>query len=71
MKTKYIQCSLKNGNTYTTTWLPVRFAVEGKYVKLKQKDGSWWDGWLVTSASGEPKEFEELNRRTKFASLQN
>lgn len=71
MKTQYLQCGLVNGSTHTTTWLPVKFAVKGKYLKLKQKDGSWWNGWKVETVSGEPKEFAEVSKRTKFASLQN
>lgn len=70
MKNEYRQCNLKNGNTYCTSWLPVKFAVKGKIVKLKQSDGSWWDGWEVTSASETIKTSEELTKRPKFASLQ-
>ncbi len=43
---KYLmcQCKLRKGDTYTTSWLPQKFANVGKYVKLKNIDG-----WLVES----------------------
>lgn len=50
----YRQCRLErktsSGTTHTTQWLPERFAVVGKYLKLKQSDGSFEDGWQVVFA---------------------
>lgn len=34
-----------------TSWIPERFAVVGKVLKLKNSDGEWDDGWVVTLAS--------------------
>ena len=48
-KVYYRQCSLRRGNTHTVSWLPEKFAEQGKYLKLKGKDGEWVDGWLVES----------------------
>ena len=51
----YRQCRmekpLRNGGTLTTTsWIPVKHAKSGQYVKLRDgKDGEWIDGWKVVS----------------------
>lgn len=49
--TKYRQCSLSRkhalGETRQVTWLPEKFAVQGKALKLKNEAGEWEDGWLV------------------------
>ena len=31
-----------------TSWIPEQFAHRGNYVKLKQDDGSWEDGWQIS-----------------------
>lgn len=33
-------------------WIPEKFANVGKYIKIKNDDGSWDDGWLVTGDGG-------------------
>lgn len=35
-------------------WIPQQFAVKGKIIGLKKKDGSWDEGWEVTSEGGSP-----------------
>jgi hypothetical protein len=30
-----------------TSWIPKRYAVVGRFIKLKSEDGSWEDGWKV------------------------
>lgn len=51
----YRQCRMErpaeSGGTYTTTsWLLVKYAKQGRYVKLRDgKDGPWVDGWKVVS----------------------
>ena len=45
----YKQCGLKRDSKHMVSWLPVEFCVKDKVVKLKQKDGSFQDGWEVTS----------------------
>jgi len=39
---------MRKGNSITTSFLPARFAVKGKTVKLKEND-TWDDGWKVLS----------------------
>lgn len=50
-KTKWAQCHLerrtKTGRTETASWLPIRHAKVGNYVKLKESNGEWTDGWAV------------------------
>jgi len=45
------QCILEkcsgNGSLRLTAWLPLKFAVKGKVVRLRDKDGNWSDGWMV------------------------
>jgi hypothetical protein len=33
-----------------TTWLPEKFALDGRIVKVKDANGEWSDGWRVVSA---------------------
>ena len=43
---KMLQCKLQRGRVFTTTWLPIKFAVKGKFLKLKEND-IWTNGWQV------------------------
>jgi hypothetical protein len=43
----YTQCALKKKGQADVAWIPTKFANKGNYIKLKQDDGSWDDGWLV------------------------
>jgi len=36
-----------------TSWIPKRYAVVGRYIKLKSEDGTWDDGWKVHQAHTE------------------
>lgn len=52
-ETNYIQCSLvKNKSIHHMAWIPEHFAVLGKFIKIKQDDGTWDDGWEVTGDGG-------------------
>jgi hypothetical protein len=33
------------------TWLPARFAVPGKTLRLRDSLGEWQDGWVVETCS--------------------
>jgi hypothetical protein len=39
----HIQCTLRRGNIRDVCWLPSKFAVEGKYLRIKEENG-----WQVT-----------------------
>jgi hypothetical protein len=42
----YKQCLLQKGSAYRVGWIPTKFAVVGKCLKLYLDDG-WIDGWKV------------------------
>jgi hypothetical protein len=50
-KQGYRQCRLKKNESWQVSWLPEKFAVVGKVLKLRNdKDDAWDDGWTVTAA---------------------
>ena len=59
----YVQCLLKktipDGCRITTSWIPEKFAVKGKYVKLKGDDG--WEVYRIFSKV-DKKTIEENER---------
>lgn len=56
-KVLYSQCLLQkesnSGFIKTVAYIPSQFAKVDSYIKLKDEDGLWTDGWKVLSA-GEP-----------------
>ena len=46
-RTIYRQCEVRQGPAIRLTWLPVRYATEGKVVRLRD-NGNWSDGWVVS-----------------------
>lgn len=46
-KTDYKQCGLIKDGRHLVSWLPVRYAVKGKFLKLKNTE--WENGWEVIS----------------------
>jgi hypothetical protein len=50
-KINYCQCRLqktgKGVHWEQTSFIPEEFAVEGKIIKLRDKEGVWDDGWEV------------------------
>lgn len=66
----YRQCRLQKGPFHTTSWIPEKFAIKGKYVKLK-KEGStgnkkWDNGWLVVEVGSRMREEEVLVRSQDY-----
>jgi len=54
-KPKFRQCRLtrkvENGEARMVSFLPEKFAIVGKVLKLKDEDtGKWTNGWIVESA---------------------
>ena len=45
--TNHVQCKLRRGTSITTSWLPQRYAVPGKHLRLRDEQGAWEDGWEV------------------------
>lgn len=53
--TKYRQCTLKrpvneHSSAQLVSYIPERYAVLGKTLKLKNDSGEWEDGWVVIAA---------------------
>ena len=72
MKTIYYrQCGLErnrpDGNKeYMITWLPEKYAVAGKYLKLKTNETEKWvDGWMVQSVGDSRREEAEAIERSR------
>jgi len=43
-----IQCKLQNGNRFLVSWIPEKYAIRGKYLKIKDRQtDKWEDGWQV------------------------
>lgn len=61
---KFKQCVLKKGNVQTTSWIPDKYAKQGKYVKLKE-NGKWDDGWKVMEVGEMAKEEEDVINRSQ------
>jgi len=51
----YCQCLLERltprGLERTTSWIPAKFAIVGRMIRLRDEDGNWEAGWTVRSAS--------------------
>lgn len=45
----YKQCRLQKDRELLTTWIPAKFAKQGKQLKAKI-DGVWTEGWTVDKA---------------------
>ncbi len=50
----YQQCRLRRQHSEQVCFLPQKYAIAGRVVRLKQFDGSWQDGWAVADVYGEP-----------------
>ena len=49
----YTQCTLKRKNATTVSWIPSKFAKNGKFLKLMNDSGEWVDGWEVISCGSQ------------------
>jgi hypothetical protein len=59
----YTQCLLIRGGDRCVAWIPSRFAILNKIVKLRF-DGEWVDGWRVDHIyNTRDKEFIEYHER--------
>ena len=56
----FVQCNLQKGNVTEVSWIPERYAVIGKFLKIKNNKGEWEDGWQVTATFGKRLETEVI-----------
>lgn len=47
-------------------WIPDQFAVVDKYIKIKNEDGSWDDGWQVKSVSENSRTAQEADQASQL-----
>jgi hypothetical protein len=64
--TFYKQCtmSLASGEgrtSYQTAWIPEQFAKRGKYLRIKNENGDFDNGWLVERAGRKRLEESLIN----------
>lgn len=59
-KIYYRQCFLQKNNTYQMSWIPEKFAVKGKIIRLRKEDDTWDDGWVVKEAYSTRLEGDDL-----------
>jgi len=57
-KTAYRQCRLQKGNSHQMSWIPEKFSVLNKTLKLKNGDDAWDNGWVVKSVHGRREDDE-------------
>lgn len=48
--------TIPTGTVEQTSWIPDKFAVVGKVLKLRDEDGNWENGWIVKSAGNRLEE---------------
>jgi uncharacterized protein YxeA len=60
------QCTLEKkseeGRKVTVSWIPETFAKVGNYVKIKNEDEKWTDGWEITTVSKSSMSSEACNK---------
>ena len=50
----------------TTSWLPEKFAVKGKFVELKNRNtGEWVNGWQVISVGDKRLPEDQVTERSQ------
>lgn len=59
----YRQCHLEKptyeGTYHTTSWIPEKFAVKNKIIKLKERE-IWDNGWVVTVVGTARRSWDSL-----------
>lgn len=64
---RYVQCELQKGNKIDTSWIEERFAVIGKFVRMKKLDTDEWDeGWVVMKTYGSVSEEQAKHMRDLY-----
>jgi hypothetical protein len=59
-----IQCEMKKGETTTTSWIPEKFVKLGNFVKLKDENNEWVDGWKITFV-GSKMSYDNCNKNSQ------
>jgi len=60
----YIQCTLQkrtpNSRITQIAWIPEKFVIKDKVLKIRDQNDEWDDGWVVMSDGGARKEEKQL-----------
>lgn len=65
--TRYKQVGLRRVTTSMTSWLPEKFCIKDKVVKLKRGENEWEDGWVVQDNGGDTiRTAEEVNTASQL-----
>jgi hypothetical protein len=74
-ETNYIQCALMRENSHHMAWIPEKFAIIDKFIKIKNDDDTWTDGWKVVGVgdkvvktASEANAQSQLYKKTRKAS---
>lgn len=59
----------KGGYTFYTSWIPEQFAKIGNYVKFKDDNGNWDDGWLTEEVGRREPEDHILEHERDYTTL--
>ena len=47
-----VQIKTGTGMSFTTAWIPEKFAEVGRFLRLQNEDGTWEDHWKVREVHG-------------------
>lgn len=66
-ETNYVQCALMRENWHHMAWIPQKFAILNKFIKIEKEDGSLEDGWQVVGVSDKiVKSAQEANEQSQL-----
>lgn len=72
MTDMHVQCKLEKpnadgtGTSNDTVWIPKKFAVVGKFIKIRERSEEWDDGWKVTACFTEAPSKQVLERSQDY-----
>ena len=64
----YYQCQLEGGprgTGFLIAFIPAKYAIVGKVLRLKDEGGVWEDGWVVKRVFGGVDEVPNMRRAVK------
>lgn len=66
---KFTQCVLVRDSSVMVSWIPSKFAEEGKIVDLRQEDKSWTRGWKVSQVGSVLDEKEIIRQASDHKNM--
>jgi len=59
---QYRHCSFEKDNTKRVGFIPHKFAVVGWTLRIREEDGTWSEGWVVTRAGPIMKDVPDYHK---------